>query len=49
VELGSRKKRLLTFFGTPAGASAHYSVAQIEELLDALERITDERAGQIAA
>jgi hypothetical protein len=44
LELESRKKRLLKFFGTPAGASAHYSVAQIEELLDAMERTTDGRS-----
>ena len=44
-EAGVREETIAdVLWHTRRGMTAHYSVAQIEELLDALERITDERS-----
>ena len=44
-EAGVREETIADIlWHTRQGMTAHYSVAQIEELLDALERITDERS-----
>ncbi len=44
-EAGIREETIADIlWHTRRGMTAHYSVAQIEELVDALERITDERS-----
>lgn len=42
MRLELEKKRLQIFCGMPDGMTAHYSVAQINELVEALNRITNE-------